>query len=388
MKILYIEDDRTNIFLLKKTLEKYNVDFISCTSGEEGLNLYFQENPDIVLIDINLPGLGGLEIARIIRKNDKITKLVAVSASSDEDDKIIAQALGFNLYIEKPIDPTTFFKQITEDEFDSPLQLETRIVMEKYTDKLIESLKQKVEELTETNKVLMDIDKLKSNFISIASHELRTPLVPLMGYLEIILDKKKDNLPKDIMEYINNINKAAEKLNMTVNKILDMARLERGLFNLDYKKVSVVDLIEKSLTYCSPYMKKRNIGFNIDVPDKYIKCDFDKTVYAITQVFLNAIKFSFDNSKVDIIFDDKSNTLSVRDYGTGINEEELKEVFKPFFALNDISHHHSSDYEFQGKGIGLGLAIAKGFITIQKGKIWVESKGKGTGSTFYIQLPE
>ncbi|MBZ4672679.1 MAG: response regulator [Deferribacteraceae bacterium] len=387
MKILYIEDEKNNIFLVKKILEKYNVEFISCATGEEGLTLYNTHHPEIVLIDINLPGLGGHEIARIIRKNDNNTKLVAVSASHSQDDRIIAQAIGFNLYIEKPIDPNFFYKQITEAEYEKPLQVETKIVLEKYADKLIESLRQKVDELTEMNRLLLDFDKVKSNFIAIASHELRTPLVPLMGYLELLMEKEKDNLPKHIVEYLEHINNSADKLNKTVNKILDMARLEKGVLNLDIKPTTIIEIIDKSVSYCQPYAEKRGITFNININNKSLNCDFDKTTYIVTQVLLNAIKFSFDNSKIDIYFDSDKNTFVIKDYGVGIDEKELKEIFKPFFAGSDVKHHHSSDYEFMGKGIGLGLAIAKGFVTIQKGKIWVESSGKDKGSTFYIQLP-
>ncbi|MBC7197598.1 MAG: HAMP domain-containing histidine kinase [Deferribacterales bacterium] len=201
------------------------------------------------------------------------------------------------------------------------------------------------------------------------------------------MEKEKDNLPKHIVEYLEHINNSADKLNKTVNKILDMARLEKGVLNLDIKPTTIIEIIDKSVSYCQPYAEKRGITFNININNKSLNCDFDKTTYIVTQVLLNAIKFSFDNSKIDIYFDSDKNTFVIKDYGIGIDEKELKEIFKPFFAGSDVKHHHSSDYEFMGKGIGLGLAIAKGFVTIQKGKIWVESSGKDKGSTFYIQLP-
>lgn len=388
MKILYIEDEANNIFLVRKILEKEKVQFYSSGDGESGVLLFFEHNPDIVLIDINLPGLGGHEVARLIRKNNKDVKLVAVSASNDYDDIVIAQAIGFNYYINKPIDPANFYHEICNKEFDAPLNMESKIIMEKYADKLIEKLQGKISDLQKANEKLSQADKIKSNFISVASHELRTPMVPIMGYLEMLMSEKNNDISENFRLQLNKVYESSRKLSKIIDKIVDISKIEKNIVSVDKSPNKVSLIIDSAISNVTPYLSKRDITVEKCDTEEVVCCDFEKTVYSLTQIVLNAIKFSRDFSKIHIGFENNRKLLYVRDSGVGIDKNELENIFKPFFAGFDVSHHHSSDYEFMGKGIGLGLTIAKGFLDIQKFKLLVESDGRGKGSTFYIQFLE
>ena len=388
MKVLYIEDEPGNVFLVRKILEKEKVEFYSSESGEGGVLLFLEHNPDVVLVDIHLPGLGGHEVAKIIRKNNKDVRLVAVSGSTDHDDMIIAQAIGFDCYISKPIDPGNFFYDICHKRFDAPLNMESKIIMEKYADKLIDKLQDKISELQKVNEKLARADKIKSNFISVASHELRTPMVPILGYLEMLISGEHKSLPEKFQSQLNKVYESSQKLSKIIDKIVDVARIEKNIVYLNKTQNKISSIIDAAISNVDPYLSKRKITLERHDTEDFVYCDFEKTVYSLTQIVLNAIKFSMDSSKIEIGFENIRKLLYVRDSGVGIDKDELENIFGPFFAGFDVSHHHSSDYEFMGRGIGLGLTIAKGFLDIQNFKILVESEGKGRGSTFYIQFLE
>lgn len=388
MKILYIEDDANNIFLVRKILEKENVDFFYAASGEEGVSLYKQYKPDIVLIDINLPGLGGHEVAKLIRNDNKDVKLVAVSASTDYDDIVIAQAIGFNYYMKKPIDPLHFYADICNSEFETPLNLESKIILEKYADKLIEKLQDKISRLEKANEKLAQADRMKSNFISVASHELRTPMVPILGYLEMLVSDKSSEMSEDVKAQLIKVYDSSIKLSRIIEKVVDIAKIEKNIVKIDKTVSNVSDIVEGAISNLVPYLNKRNITVEKSDVGYLINCDFEKTVYSLTQVVMNAIKFSRDFSKIYIGFENDRKLLYVKDNGVGIDKYEIENVFKPFFTGFNVAHHHTSEYEFMGKGIGLGLTIAKGFLDIQGFRLSAESEGKNKGSTFYIQFLE
>lgn len=396
MKIIYIEDNPTNLFLVKKILEKQpQVNFMSAVNGEEGIQLVKLEKPEMVLLDINLPGLSGYEIAKEIRRDPNISSstLIAVSANNMEEDKKIAYAVGCDGYIEKPISPKTFWGDllmIHNNKGHVALQ-DKEYYLDIYTNKLIDSLKDKINQLEASNMMLKKVDKIKSDFISVASHELKTPIVPITGYLDLLQKEKFGPLTDKQKDIVGKVGESADRLSNIINRIIDMARLEKGLVKLNKSRISASQLINKVVANLTPIAELRHISIAIHFHNSHtqILCDEDKIEFVIYNILNNAIKFSEDGSEVEIGFDDdgEQTIIYVKDKGIGIDNSDTEMVFNAFFSGWDTGYHHTSDYEFQGKGIGLGLAISKDFISMHQGRIWVESEGKGQGSTFYFTIP-
>lgn len=398
MKIIYIEDNPTNLFLVKKILEKQNIDFLSAITGEEGLQLVKQKIPDIVLLDINLPGLSGYEIAKEIRRDSSISDctLIAISANNMDEDKKIAYAVGCDGYIEKPISPKTFYKEILmihQNENNKIVLHDKEHYLDKYTNKLIDTLKDKINQLEHSNIMLQKVDKIKSDFISVASHELKTPIVPITGYMDLLLKDKFGPLNDKQKEVISKISDSAVRLSNIINRIIDMARLEKGLAKLSLSSFYISNLIHKVVANLIPLAELRNISLDvaIDNDEEIANCDEDKIEFVIYNIVNNAIKFSKDGSTIKIgSFKNKDNTITVfvMDHGIGIEQQDKELVFDKFFSGWDTGYHHTSNYEFKGRGIGLGLSISRDFIMMHNGKIWVESEGKDKGSTFYFTIQE
>ncbi len=395
MKILYIEDSPTNLFMVKKILERQNIEFLSAINGEEGLEIINKKFPEILLLDINLPGLSGYEIAKDIKRNEKLKDMtiIAISSSNDEEDKQIAFAVGFDDYIEKPVNPKTFYNQIMEihkNKGKKPKISNKEIYLDKYTDKLIDTLKEKISQLEESNLALKKVDKIKSDFIAVASHELKTPIVPIVGYMEMLANEKFGKLNDKQMEIVTKLKDSSKRLSEIIDRMLDTAKLEKGFMTLNLQNINLENLIIKVINNLTPLAKIRNITieYKIDLNKHTITCDENKIEFILYNILNNAIKFSNDNDKIEINVKntDEGILFSIKDYGVGIDPTDKEIIFDKFFSGWDVEHHHTSNYEFQGNGIGLGLYISKDFVKMHNGKIWVESEGLNKGSIFYFTV--
>lgn len=251
-------------------------------------------------------------------------------------------------------------------------------------------------ELIRSNAELKRVSELKSNFLSIASHELKTPLTSIKGYSDIIIDNMKDKLDSGIYRMIESINRAADRLHKVVNNILDVTRIEQKRLRLKPEMIDMGVVINDCVDELSQFSIKRNITFSCQMLENLplFYGDKMKMQQVFTNLFSNALKYSPDGSLVKVIVtlenSDRYHIL-VKDNGIGIDKNEQKNIFDPFYEIGS-ANRHSTDYsKFMGGGTGLGLSIVKGIIERHGGRIWVISEGvkenSFPGSEFHIMLP-
>jgi PAS domain S-box-containing protein len=270
-------------------------------------------------------------------------------------------------------------------------------VAEQLDKKNIEMAKMNTE-LIHSNIELKKLAEKKSDFLSIASHELKTPLTSIMGYSDLIVDGMKDRVDSGVYRMIESINRAAGRLNIVINNILDVTRIEQKKLRLKPEMVNLKNLAQDCIDELAPAAASRSITINYfcagDQPQFY--GDRLRIQQVFTNLLSNAVKFSPDRSAVDLTIAAEDNNrfhITVKDRGIGIDVNEQKHIFDPFSEVGEINKHHTDQTKFKGGGIGLGLSIAKGIVERHGGRIWVESEGlgKGTneylGSTFHVVLP-
>jgi len=229
------------------------------------------------------------------------------------------------------------------------------------------------------------LSKAKSEFISIASHQLRTPLTAVKGYISMILEGTYGKLPKKAERPMRNVYTSNEALIKLVNDLLSLSRIESGKMQVEMKKASLSDLISSIVGIFNIEAKKKNIYLKFKKPKKAIPnvlMDPDKMREVISNIVNNAIKYT-QKGGITISLEDLESSVRVviRDTGAGMTQEEIGKVFQSF------SRGVAGTKHFAG-GAGLGLYVSKQFVKMQKGNVWVESKGRGRGSTFYIELPK
>jgi len=264
-----------------------------------------------------------------------------------------------------------------------------------YTAQILRKTKKR---LREQNIKLEKASRAKSEFLANMSHELRTPLNHIVGFTELVVDKRFGNLNESQEEYLQDVLNSSRHLLELINDILDLSKVEAGKLELRPTIVKLRDLLDSSLIMVKEKALKHEIQLSNSlngIPDTII-ADERKLKQIIYNLLSNAVKFTPDGGQVKISAVRYSNgdelvsaadngesssiMISVSDTGIGINSNDLQHIFKPFEQVET-----SKSRKFQGTG--LGLSLTKSLVELHGGKIWVESEGKGKGSTFSFTLP-
>jgi CheY-like chemotaxis protein len=214
------------------------------------------------------------------------------------------------------------------------------------------------------------------------SHEIRTPMNGILGFTELL---KEPNLSSDDqLDYIQTIQISGARMLNTINSIVDMSKIESGLMKVDIKETNINEKIEFTYKFFKPEVEIKGLQFLVknSLPSKevIIKTDNEKVYGILTNLIKNAIKFTFEGS-IEFGYEKKGEYLEffVKDTGIGIPQKQYQLIFERF---RQGSESHNRGYE----GSGLGLSIAKTYVEMLGGKIWVESE-EGKGSTFYFTIP-
>jgi len=245
-------------------------------------------------------------------------------------------------------------------------------------DHLQERIALATKELSDANRELQTLDKLKSDFLANMSHELRTPLTVVRGGIDYLnrTIKKEDN-----RNYLEIIDKNLARLIHLVSDLFDYTKIEAKKSEWSFDQANLSVLIEEVVEIISPLTIDKDITINYDNPgDVLVEMDLERIEQVLVNLIENAIKFSDRETEIQIgIEEDQAYvTVGVRDQGVGISEENLDTIFQKFSTVPSAGIN-------KPEGTGLGLAICKAVIEAHDGKIWAESV-KGQSSTFYFSL--
>ena len=258
-------------------------------------------------------------------------------------------------------------------------------------------------DLISQNERLEIMDRVKSDFITIASHELRTPLTQVKGYSDILAAMNEENAltREQTREIVGHINRATLQLERLITAMLDASQLDVDGMQLTFVQTKLDMIIKLALEPLAQAVKERRITVEICdlevLPSIY--ADFKRLVQAFQNLIGNAVKYTPDHGKIAIDATLLGNQngggdhieLVVMDTGIGIDPQFHELIFEKFFRIGDPQLHSTGSTKFKGAGPGLGLPIAKGVIEAHDGRIWVESEGEDEkrlpGSRFYIILP-
>jgi len=227
-----------------------------------------------------------------------------------------------------------------------------------------------------------EADKLKNDLMAIVSHELRTPLTSIKGNVSSLL--RKDVMWTDEMkdDFLNDIYDECNRLNMLIEKILDISKINAGVLKLQKELIRIDKLLNKfNLKIVNRLFQRQEINFDINNGTDILEIDEEKIQQVLVNLIDNAVKYGEGDVKIKIGVrrEDDMVLFSVADNGPGIAQDVLDKIFQKFYQVNNSSHANNL-------GSGLGLAICKGFVQAHGGTIWVGST-LGKGSTFYFTLP-
>ncbi len=365
--ILIVDDTPENLISLKKVLETHNFEVDTASSGEEALKKVLINEYVLIILDVQMPGMDGFEVAEALSgfSKTKDTAIIFLSAANTENRFITKGYSSGGLdYITKPVDINIIL-----------LKVKTFYRIYEQNRKLNE-MQQKLLAEIETRK---KAENKKDEFISIASHELKTPLTSVKGYIQLLERSIDKGDPQVLKTHIKKAHQQLNKLNDLITDLLDISKMESGKmmflkqhFDVEKFFTNAIDILQHNAP---------NYRLNTDITATgNVYGDEMRIEQVLINFITNAIKYSPGQNQVDIkaYIDNNQLYVTVKDYGIGISEEQLDKVFEKFYRVDDTALH------FQG--LGIGLYISSEIIHRHNGEIGVRSS-EGNGSEFYFIIP-
>ena len=240
--------------------------------------------------------------------------------------------------------------------------------------------------LEEQNRMLSEINKLKSDLFSRTSHELKTPLISIKGFTELLLKLHSDKLDDDVISILEEIKNGSKRLEDYINSLLESSQLEQGQLKLRNGKEDLTFLINHCVKELQGRSLLREQKVKVNIKNKiFTVFDKEKISEVIENLLINAIKYTPIGGQITIDSKQKDGhyIISIKDTGIGLTQKEITQLFTQFGKIE----RYGQGWDVGIEGTGLGLYISKELINLHEGKIWVESEGRNKGSTFFFSLP-
>ena len=355
--ILNVDDSEAARYAKSRILTLAGFTVIEAASGSAALYRAREDKPDLVLLDVKLPDINGLEVCRLL-KADPATRAILVLQTSASyigvSDKIRALEGGADNYLFEPIEP----------------------------EELVANVKALLR-LGRVERELRDVDGRKDDFLATLAHELRNPLGPIRTAVELLcrldpeVPPRQDLARKTILRHTGHLVRLVEDL-------LDVARISRGKITLHQERVEAKSFIDGARESVAHIVAMREQTFTVKLPERdiWIEGDHVRLTQIVGNLLHNAVKFTPPKGAISLEAeaDERQLVIRVSDNGIGINTSKLDMVFD-MFAQDGFTEDRVQD------GLGIGLSLVRTLVELHHGSVTAFSRGEGTGSTFEVRLP-
>ena len=395
-RILCIESDPALRARVKRALEAEGYAVDEAASGLAGIHRALTSPPDLVLADVHLPDIDGVEIATRLKQERSLAQVPFLALGDEQSEHDVALAGGADAFLAKPVD-------------DERLTAEVRAVLAGQRERLPEAgeraglralsaamaghLEHALEEARGWEDRCVERDRLGRIFIGNLAHELRTALTPISGYLKILSSDKLGPLSAQQQRILESIQGAAGRLTRVVENLSDFASLQASDAALFPAGVDPDALAEEVVADLRPAIREARLHVVVQrAGGGPVTADPKKLRQALANVVGNAVKFSPHGGEVlvEVQRDAGALRFAISDQGPGIPPQEQRHLFEPFF------HAAGQDDRSKHPGSGLGLPVAKRILEAHGGTISIESPPRAqsegvrrhfTGSKFVLEIP-
>lgn len=356
-KILVIDDEEVVLDSCTQVLSGPECKVITAYNGEQGLQLVDEIKPDLIFLDLKMPGLSGMEVLERIRAKHPLMVVIVITGYATVSSAVEAMKKGAFDFLPKPFSP-------------EELRLITRRGLEH------------ADLLKQTAALRREKEMLRENFAAIVSHELKSPLVAIQQNLFALFAELEDKLTDSQKELCTRLKLRLDDLLKLVNSWLRILSVDLNKLKETFKPVAIATVVSRAIETVQPHAIRKNVQIKTELaPDlPPVNGDEGSLIEVLVNILNNAVKYSYPESVVTVRAVQSNNevAISVSDKGVGIAKEDLQFIFQDFAR---------GKHQPEGAtGYGIGLTISRRIVEVHGGSITVESE-PGKGSTFTVRLP-
>jgi signal transduction histidine kinase len=378
--ILIVDDTPANLDALSTVLSDVGYEIAIATSGEKALQLLQRRSPDLILLDVRMPGIDGFETCDRIKANPKICNIPIIFMTSiiDLSNKIKGFNCGAVDYISKPFQEQEILARV-----------KTHINLHRLTQTLEQQVLQQTASLRIANEALAKANISKRSFLSTMSAEIRRPINDILRSTERLQEQAAESVNLHQIDDLAKIEHNGNQLLSLINNTLKLANIESGQLKLDLEQIEIENLCRSCLISIRSQAEQKKIEliFNIEPHLPLISIDERHIFQVIINLLNNAVKFTTTGAvtmsvtKAILTGSEKISCIrmAIADTGIGIAPENIQQLFQPFVQIDNLLGERP-------EGNGLGLILAKQIVELHRGQISVYSI-ENVGSCFTIELP-
>lgn len=378
--ILLVDDEQANLDALEAVLEGLGQNLIKASRGEQALKCVLERDFAVILLDVQMPGMSGIETAALIRARERsrTTPIIFLTGMMRTAEMVFSgYSAGAVDYLMKPLQgevlraKVAVFVELDSARYELEQEIAKRVRIAEQVSELNDALRQKNDDLLAANADL-------ESFCHSVSHDLRMPLRHIHSYASMLEVSAGSKLNSEERRHVHTVQKAAMRMTRLIDDLLAFSRIGRAAMHR--QRIHMDDLIDETFQELGPDLSDRHIDWQRHtIPDTVGDPQLMKQVWV--NLLANAVKYTRprDPAKIEIGADVADNEIVyyVRDNGVGFNMQYADRLFGVFQRL-----HAEKDFE----GTGVGLANVRRIVQRHGGRTWAEGV-EGSGATVYFSLP-
>jgi signal transduction histidine kinase len=369
INFLLVDDLEENLLALEALLQREGLTCLKARSGEDALELLLSHDVALALLDVQMPGMDGFELAEFMRGNARTSHVPIIfltAGTTDTQRRFRGYEAGAVDFIQKPIEADI-------------LRSKANVFFDLYRQR--QQIELQRDELELAAQALRRADRHKDSFLAVLAHELRNPVAALSGGLHLL---GKDVPPERANDIRTRMDRMLTHLSHLVDDLLDVSRVSQGKISLKKARIELSEVLQSAIEASQHNIDAGDHRLVTEIPGTPIWLDADHTRLAqvVANLLNNAAKYTPSGGTISLSVSDRNGMAVIRvaDTGVGIPAEMQSRIFEIFAQVED----HLT--KAQG-GLGIGLALAKQLVALHGGTIAVESAGQDKGSTFSVSIP-
>jgi two-component system, sensor histidine kinase len=361
--ILNVDDDEAGRYAKSRILKRAGYEVVEAGTGADALRLVSESTPQLVLLDVKLPDISGMDVCRKIKEDPASSHIMVLQISASHittPDRVLGLECGADTYLTEPVESTELLATV----------------------QALLRLYKREEENRHLLAQLREVDRLKDDFLATLAHELRNPLHPIRGAVDLL--RLHPGLDAEVQLSHDVIDQQVNHLARLIDDLLDVARITRDKLQLRKERLSLSDVLRSSVEASRAFLASHGHEAVVAFPAERVQIEGDRVrlVQVLVNLLNNAAKYTPNGGKIWLatsVEGDKA-TISVKDSGIGIASDQLSHICDKFYQVERSP-------EWSESGLGLGLALARRLVELHGGTLEVRSEGLGKGSEFVVFLP-